>query len=124
MLKLGGYGILRFIIIFIILGITWNLFFIRLRIVGGFYISMICLRQSDIKSLIAYSSVAHIGLVLSGILTLNYWGFVGSLTIIIAHGLCSSGLFCLANISYERLLSRSLYLNKGLINMIPRLSLF
>nr|YP_003331011.1 NADH dehydrogenase subunit 4 [Adelium sp. NCS-2009]ACM45071.1 NADH dehydrogenase subunit 4 [Adelium sp. NCS-2009] len=124
MLKLGGYGMLRFMTMFMALGLKINLFFISLSMIGGFYISMICLRQSDMKSLIAYSSVAHMGMVLSGILTLNYWGFNGALVMMVAHGLCSSGLFCLANISYERLSSRSLYLNKGLINIVPNLSLF
>lgn len=123
-LKLGGYGMIRLIIIFISIGIKINYFFVMIRIVGGVIVSLICLRQSDIKSLIAYSSVAHIGIVLGGIITLNYWGFCGSFLIIIAHGLCSSGLFCLANISYERLISRSLFLNKGLINLIPRISLW
>lgn len=123
MLKLGGYGIMRLIIIFVALGIKINLFFVSLRLLGGFYISLVCLRQRDIKSLIAYSSVSHIGLVLAGIITLNYWGLRGSLAIMVAHGLCSSGLFCLANISYERLMRRSLYINKGIINLIPSLSL-
>jgi NADH-ubiquinone oxidoreductase chain 4 len=77
----------------------------------------------DIKALIAYSSVAHIGIVLRGILTLTYWGLRGAYTLIIAHGLCSSGLFCLANIRYERLGSRRLLINKGLLNFMPRLSL-
>lgn len=123
-LKLGGYGIIRLIIIFISIGVKINYFFVMISIIGGVIVSLICLRQSDIKSLIAYSSVAHIGIVLGGIMTLNYWGFCGSFLIIIAHGLCSSGLFCLANISYERLMSRSLFLNKGLINLIPRMSLW
>jgi NADH-ubiquinone oxidoreductase chain 4 len=74
--------------------------------------------------LIAYSSVAHIGLVLRGFITLSYWGVNGCYFIIIAHGLCSSGLFCLANISYERIGSRRLLVNKGLINFIPSLSLW
>lgn len=123
-LKLGGYGLMRLIAVFVSVGIKINIFFISLSLVGGVLISLVCLRQRDIKSLIAYSSVSHIGLVLSGILTINRWGIAGSLAIIVAHGLCSSGLFCLSNISYERLISRSLYLNKGLINIIPRLSLF
>nr|YP_009868690.1 NADH dehydrogenase subunit 4 [Alphitobius diaperinus]QKI32127.1 NADH dehydrogenase subunit 4 [Alphitobius diaperinus] len=123
MLKMGGYGMLRLMIMFVTLGMSINFFFVSLSLVGGFFVSLICLRQSDMKSLIAYSSVSHMGLVLSGIMTLNYWGFAGSLAMMVAHGLCSSGLFCLANISYERLLSRSLYLNKGLINIMPSLSL-
>nr|ALO77127.1 NADH deshydrogenase subunit 4 [Stilpnonotus mexicanus] len=122
MLKLGGYGLMRVMVMFTEIGLKINLFFISLSMIGGFIISLICIRQSDMKSLIAYSSVAHMGLALSGILTLNYWGLAGALVMMVAHGLCSSGLFCLANISYERLMSRSLYLNKGLINIIPNLS--
>nr|YP_010759124.1 NADH dehydrogenase subunit 4 [Melanesthes exilidentata]WEX49714.1 NADH dehydrogenase subunit 4 [Melanesthes exilidentata] len=123
MLKLGGYGMMRLMVIFTLIGMQVNIFFISISLVGGFYVSLICLRQSDMKSLIAYSSVSHMGLVLAGIMTLNYWGFGGSLAMMVAHGLCSSGLFCLANISYERLMSRSLYINKGLINLMPSLSL-
>nr|YP_010538754.1 NADH dehydrogenase subunit 4 [Pristolycus diversecostatus]UYE92365.1 NADH dehydrogenase subunit 4 [Pristolycus diversecostatus] len=124
MLKLGGYGFLRFMKIFTEIGLKFNFIFITISLIGGFYISLVCLRQSDIKSLIAYSSVSHMGLVLSGLMTLNLWGFYGSFLMMIAHGLCSSGLFCLANISYERLSSRSLFLNKGLINLMPSMSLW
>jgi NADH-ubiquinone oxidoreductase chain 4 len=77
----------------------------------------------DLKALIAYSSVAHIGIVLAGLITLTIWGISGSYTLMIAHGLCSSGLFCLANISYERIGRRSLLINKGLLNFMPSLSL-
>lgn len=123
MLKLGGYGLIRLFPIFVGVGQIIRNFFIRISLVGGVIVSLICLRQRDIKSLIAYSSVAHIGLVVCGLFTFSYWGLVGSLLIIISHGLCSSGLFCLANISYERLIRRSLYLNKGLINLMPSMSL-
>nr|YP_010491821.1 NADH dehydrogenase subunit 4 [Tolmerinus auronotatus]UWM92594.1 NADH dehydrogenase subunit 4 [Tolmerinus auronotatus] len=124
MLKLGGYGILRLMKLFIELGVKINYIFILISLVGGVYVSLICIRQMDIKSLIAYSSVAHMGMVLAGIMTLNYWGLCGALVMMLAHGLCSSGLFCLANISYERLLSRSLFLNKGLINLMPSMSMW
>nr|BDE56941.1 NADH dehydrogenase subunit 4 [Aquatica lateralis] len=124
MLKLGGYGFLRFMKIFMEVGMKINFIFITISLIGGFYISLVCLRQMDIKSLIAYSSVSHMGLVLSGLMTLNIWGFYGSFLMMIAHGLCSSGLFCLANISYQRLSSRSLFLNKGLINLMPSMSLW
>lgn len=123
-LKLGGYGLIRLIVIFISVGVKINYIFIVISIVGGFLVSLICLRQIDMKALIAYSSVAHIGLVLRGVITLSYWGICGGLLIILAHGLCSSGLFCLANISYERLLRRRLFLNKGLINLIPIIRLW
>nr|YP_008757763.1 NADH dehydrogenase subunit 4 [Eurema hecabe]AGG39634.1 NADH dehydrogenase subunit 4 [Eurema hecabe] len=122
MLKLGGYGLLRILIIFqkitMSLGITW----ITISLLGGFYISLKCFCQVDMKSMIAYSSVAHMGLVISGIMTMNYWGFLGSYLLMIGHGLCSSGMFCLSNMNYERLFSRSLFLNKGLMNFIPTMS--
>nr|ANJ70548.1 NADH dehydrogenase subunit 4 [Melanotus villosus]ARH55097.1 NADH dehydrogenase subunit 4 [Melanotus villosus] len=124
MLKLGGYGFMRLMSVFMVVGLKVNYFFIVISLFGGFIISLICLRQSDIKSLIAYSSVSHMGLVLGGIMTMNSWGYYGSLVMMVAHGLCSSGLFCLANISYERLGSRSLFLNKGLINLMPSMALW
>nr|YP_010443305.1 NADH dehydrogenase subunit 4 [Apogonia splendida]UTE83833.1 NADH dehydrogenase subunit 4 [Apogonia splendida] len=124
MLKLGGYGLMRLMSLFISIGMKVNFIFITISMVGGVLVSLNCLRQTDIKALIAYSSVAHMGLVLSGIMTLNYWGMCGALILMVAHGLCSSGLFCLANISYERLMSRSLYLNKGLLNLMPSMSLW
>nr|AOY39690.1 NADH dehydrogenase subunit 4 [Scolytinae sp. BMNH 1040146] len=124
MLKLGGYGILRTMKLFMKIGMTINLIFIILSIFGGAIISMICLRQSDMKMLIAYSSVSHMGMALSGMLTMSYIGMVGSLVLMLAHGLSSSGLFCIANLSYERSHSRSIYLNKGMINLIPSLSLW
>lgn len=70
-LKLGGYGFMRLIGLFILVGVRVNFIFILISLFGGFIISLICLRQRDIKSLIAYSSVSHMGLVLAGIITLN-----------------------------------------------------
>nr|ALO76930.1 NADH deshydrogenase subunit 4 [Habrocerus capillaricornis] len=124
MLKLGGYGMMRLMINFQMMVMKFSFIFMSISLVGGFYVSLICLRQTDIKALIAYSSVAHMGLVLGGVMTLNHWGLCGALVMMIAHGLCSSGLFCLANISYERLMSRSLFLSKGLINLMPSMSLW
>lgn len=124
LLKLGGYGLLRVFIFLEFLGIYINYWWVAISLIGGVLISLICLRQIDIKALIAYSSVAHIGIVLRGLITLTYWGLRGAYTLIIAHGLCSSGLFCLANLSYERLGRRSLIINKGLLNFLPRLSLW
>nr|APX40364.1 NADH dehydrogenase subunit 4 [Stylosomus ilicicola] len=119
MLKLGGYGLMRFMKLFMYMSFSLNWLIMSISLIGGLLISMICLRQSDIKSLIAYSSVAHMGLVLGGVMTLSSWGFSGAVVLMLGHGLCSSGLFALANIYYERFSSRSLYLNKGMINLIP-----
>nr|AFQ62162.1 NADH dehydrogenase subunit 4 [Endomychus coccineus] len=124
MLKLGGYGLMRFLKLFLDLGMKINLVFIIISLLGGVIVSFICIRQSDMKMLIAYSSVAHMGMVLSGIMSLTCWGMMGAFIMMIAHGLCSSGLFVLANILYERMSSRSLYLNKGLINIMPSLSMW
>nr|ATO88574.1 NADH dehydrogenase subunit 4 [Ducetia japonica] len=124
LLKMGGYGMLRVFGLVKTLGLQFNFVWIGISLVGGFLVSLICLRQMDLKSLIAYSSVVHMGLVLGGIMTLTLWGFESTYTLMLAHGLCSSGLFCLANISYERLGSRSLLINKGLMNFMPSMTLW
>nr|QAT19916.1 NADH dehydrogenase subunit 4 [Loboschiza koenigiana] len=124
MLKLGGYGLLRVMIFMQQVGFKFNFIWIIISLLGGFYVSLNCFCQVDIKSLIAYSSVAHMSLVIGGIMTMSYWGFMGSYVLMIGHGLCSSGMFCLANINYERLHSRSLYINKGMMNFIPSMSLW
>nr|YP_010999328.1 NADH dehydrogenase subunit 4 [Cricotopus fuscus]WPM93174.1 NADH dehydrogenase subunit 4 [Cricotopus fuscus] len=124
LLKLGGYGLIRVFPFLLLMGLNYNFIFVSISLVGGFLISLVCLRQMDMKALIAYSSVAHMGIVLSGLLTMTYWGLSGAYTLMIAHGLCSSGLFSLANMTYERLGSRSLMINKGLLNFMPSLSLW
>nr|QXG19644.1 NADH dehydrogenase subunit 4 [Scaptodrosophila lebanonensis] len=124
MLKLGGYGLLRVISFLQLLNLKYSFIWISISLMGGALVSLVCLRQTDLKALIAYSSVAHMGIVLAGLLTMSYWGLCGSYTLMIAHGLCSSGLFCLANISYERLGSRSLLINKGLLNFMPSMALW
>nr|YP_010572776.1 NADH dehydrogenase subunit 4 [Ochlerotatus caspius]UZH36834.1 NADH dehydrogenase subunit 4 [Ochlerotatus caspius] len=124
LLKLGGYGLLRVFSLLQVLGMKFNFIWISISLIGGVLVSLICLWQMDLKALIAYSSVAHMGIVLSGLMTMTYWGLNGSYTLMIAHGLCSSGLFCLANISYERMGSRSLLINKGMLNFMPSLSLW
>nr|YP_009121467.1 NADH dehydrogenase subunit 4 [Parnassius cephalus]AJF41840.1 NADH dehydrogenase subunit 4 [Parnassius cephalus] len=124
MLKLGGYGLLRVLILFQNIGMKINFIWIIISLLGGLYISLNCFCQVDMKSLIAYSSVAHMSLVIGGIMTMNYWGYLGSYIMMIGHGLCSSGMFCLANINYERLHSRSLFMNKGMMNFMPSMSLW
>nr|YP_009317202.1 NADH dehydrogenase subunit 4 [Stathmopoda auriferella]AOX13384.1 NADH dehydrogenase subunit 4 [Stathmopoda auriferella] len=124
MLKLGGYGLLRVMIMFQEMGLKLNMIWVVISLLGGFYISLKCFCQVDIKSLIAYSSVAHMSLVIGGIMTMNNWGYYGVYILMIGHGLCSSGMFCLANINYERLHSRSLFINKGMMNFMPSMSLW
>nr|YP_009434588.1 NADH dehydrogenase subunit 4 [Traulia minuta]ATE90481.1 NADH dehydrogenase subunit 4 [Traulia minuta] len=124
LLKLGGYGIFRVMKVISYLGMKFNYFWLSLGLSGGVIVSFICFRQVDLKSLIAYSSVAHMSMVIGGLMTMNWWGCMGSLSLMVGHGLCSSGLFCLSNIIYERLGSRSLLINKGMINLMPSMSLW
>nr|USH57588.1 NADH dehydrogenase subunit 4 [Papilio bianor]USN89404.1 NADH dehydrogenase subunit 4 [Minois dryas] len=124
MLKLGGYGLLRVMIMLQKIGLKMNIIWIIISLIGGFYISLKCFCQIDMKSLIAYSSVCHMSIVIGGIMTMNYWGFIGSYVLMISHGLCSSGMFCLSNMNYERLNSRSLFLNSGMLNFMPSMSLW
>lgn len=124
LLKLGGYGLIRVFRIIQLIGLKINLLWVRISLFGGILIRLMCFFQTDIKSLIAYSSVAHIRIVIAGIITISFWGIRGSYLLIISHGLCSSGLFCLANIVYERVGRRRIIINKGLINFIPRIALW
>nr|YP_010586220.1 NADH dehydrogenase subunit 4 [Gumaga orientalis]UZZ43982.1 NADH dehydrogenase subunit 4 [Gumaga orientalis] len=124
MLKLGGYGIIRILMMFQELIFNWGFFLISLSILGGIFVSLICIHQVDIKSLIAYSSVVHMSIVLGGCFVLSMSGLSGVYVILIGHGFCSSGLFCLLNINYERTHSRSLLINKGMLLLLPSLSLW
>jgi NADH-ubiquinone oxidoreductase chain 4 len=96
---------------------------ISIAIIGGVITSIICLRQTDIKSLIAYSSVGHIGLIVAGILSNSKLGIHARLAIMIAHGLRSSAIFCIANINYSITSTRRIILTKGMISIIPNISI-
>nr|YP_009328026.1 NADH dehydrogenase subunit 4 [Trachelus iudaicus]APC92669.1 NADH dehydrogenase subunit 4 [Trachelus iudaicus] len=116
MLKLGGYGIYRLMYIMCDDLNNNSLFIMIYSLLGSVYLSFVCMRQVDMKSLVAYSSVVHMGLVLGGLFSLNFIGLHGAFLMMISHGLCSSGLFCMVNMFYERTLSRSLIINKGMLS--------
>nr|ASY97579.1 NADH dehydrogenase subunit 4 [Macrocheraia grandis]QFP99285.1 NADH dehydrogenase subunit 4 [Macrocheraia grandis grandis] len=124
LLKLGGYGLFRVFFFMWDYVILFNWVWMVLSLYGSVIISILCLFQVDIKSLIAYSSVSHMGLVICGIMTCTSYGFCGSLALMIGHGLCSSGLFVLANIIYNNSYSRSLFINSGYIIVMPSMSMF
>nr|YP_009159459.1 NADH dehydrogenase subunit 4 [Macrobrachium bullatum]AKQ09504.1 NADH dehydrogenase subunit 4 [Macrobrachium bullatum] len=124
LLKLGGYGLVRVCPLFIQFATDFSWFWVSVGLLGGIFVSFICLRQTDMKALIAYSSVAHMGLVLCGLSVFSWWGLSGAVSVMVGHGLCSSGLFCLANMVYERLGSRSLLISKGLLSFMPTMALW
>nr|BBG74548.1 NADH dehydrogenase subunit 4 [Lophotus capellei] len=121
LLKLGGYGMIRIMSILEPLSKDMAYPFIILALWGVVMTGTICLRQTDLKSLIAYSSVGHMGLVAAGILIQTPWALAGSLVLMIAHGLTSSALFCLANSNYERTHTRTMLLTRGLQTIFPLL---
>nr|AWV83739.1 NADH dehydrogenase subunit 4 [Tryella crassa] len=123
LLKLGTYGLIRLMNIIPSMFINYSFIWISISLIGGIMISLSCLMQIDMKSMIAYSSVAHMSLVVGGIMTMSMWGMIGSYYMMIGHGLCSSALFCLANISYERSGSRSILVNKGMLSFMPSMTL-
>nr|YP_010535306.1 NADH dehydrogenase subunit 4 [Megacopta lobata]UYA97806.1 NADH dehydrogenase subunit 4 [Megacopta lobata] len=124
LLKLGGYGMYRMFYIGHDYFFNYSYFYLLIGLFSSFMVGLLCLYQVDIKSLIAYSSVAHMGLVICGVMTCNVYGFLGSFILMLGHAFCSSALFCLANILYERTQSRSLFINKGLLGFMPGMSLF
>lgn len=124
LLKIGRYGLIRILEIFIKSRLKYNYLIFSIRIIGRLLVGIVCLVQVDIKSLVAYSSVVHINLILCRIMTLFNLGFLRRYIIIISHGLCSSGLFYIVNIYYRRTTSRLLILNKGLIRKLSVLILW
>nr|AIZ58538.1 NADH dehydrogenase subunit 4 [Reticulinasus faini] len=122
LLKLGIYGMIRFKVMLENYIIKYSHYIMSIILLGGIIVGMICLCQVDIKSLIAYSSICHMGMALGGIFSMVVWGYYGNILIMLGHGLCSSGLFCLANILYERFFTRSMILLKGVGILFPFIS--
>nr|YP_009521628.1 NADH dehydrogenase subunit 4 [Anoplolepis gracilipes]AXP85349.1 NADH dehydrogenase subunit 4 [Anoplolepis gracilipes] len=124
LLKLGGYGLLRFIMMFIIQSNKYSYVIFSVGIVGSLLIGILCLVEIDMKSLVAYSSVVHMNMMMCSMLTMMKLGFISAYILMISHGLCSSGLFFMVNLYYERSGSRLIFFNKGMLNIFPSLSIW
>jgi proton-translocating NADH-quinone oxidoreductase chain M len=120
LLKMGTYGLIRFSLVFFPEG---SLFFTPLvftmSIFAVIYTSLTTLRQIDLKKIIAYSSVAHMGFVTMGIFSLNLLGLQGSLFIMLSHGFISSGLFFCIGVLYDRHHTRLIKYYTGLTQVMP-----
>ncbi len=123
LLKMAGYGFLRFSIpLFPIASEFFTPLIYTLSIVAIIYTSLVALMQDDMKKLIAYSSVAHMGYVTLGIFTLTKQGIEGSVFQMISHGLISAALFLCVGVVYDRLHSRQISTYGGLVNYLPKYS--
>ena len=123
LLKMAGYGFLRFSIpLFPVATEFFTPLVFSLSIIAIIYTSLVALMQDDMKKLIAYSSVAHMGYVTLGIFTLTKQGIEGSIFQMISHGLISAALFLCVGVVYDRLHSRQISTYGGLVNYIPKYS--
>jgi NADH-quinone oxidoreductase subunit M len=120
LLKLGGYGFLRFSLpMFPLASADFAPFIFTLSVVAVIYTSFVALMQDDMKKLIAYSSVAHMGFVTMGIFAANVQGVQGSLFLMLSHGLVSGALFLCVGVVYDRMHTHEISVFGGLVNRMP-----
>ena len=124
LLKLRGYGVYRVLVLFFLkVNILLNCFFF-ITLVGAVLAAWICATQTDTKSLIAYSSVRHIGILMSGLMTQVWDRITGVFLISLAHGFCSSALFFLSGQRYDQIFSRQLLISRGRLQIFLCSSIF
>jgi NADH-quinone oxidoreductase subunit M len=121
MLKLGAYGFVRFTLPILpdaSRHLAWLM--IALSLVAVVYIGLVALVQTDMKKLIAYSSISHMGFVTLGMFVFNAWGVEGALVQMISHGFVSAALFLCVGVLYDRMHSRMIADYGGVVNTMPR----
>ncbi|MDQ0454011.1 NADH-quinone oxidoreductase subunit M [Rhizobium paknamense] len=124
MLKLGGYGFIRFsLAMFPVASDYFAPFVFALSVIAIIYTSLVALMQEDMKKLIAYSSVAHMGYVTMGIFAANHQGLQGALFQMISHGFVSGALFLCVGVIYDRMHTREIAAYGGLVNNMPKYAL-
>ncbi len=120
MLKMGTYGILRFVIPLFPDAVTqWSWLFMLLGVIGIIYGALVAMVQPDIKKLVAYSSVSHMGYVVIGLFAMNTYGITGGLYQMLNHGVSTGALFLLVGMIYERTHSREISKYGGLAGILP-----
>jgi len=125
LLKMGGYGFLRFSLpMFPDASISFAPLIFVLSIIAIIYTSLVALAQQDMKKLIAYSSVAHMGFVTVGIFSFNAQGIAGAMFQMISHGLISAALFFGVGVVYDRLHTRDIDAYGGVADAMPRYAVF
>ncbi|MFT4193882.1 NADH-quinone oxidoreductase subunit M [Ottowia sp.] len=125
MLKLGAYGFLRFSLpILPDASREWAWLMIALSLIAVIYVGLVALVQQDMKKLVAYSSVAHMGFVTLGFFIFNPLGIAGGLVQMIAHGFVSGAMFLCIGVLYDRVHSREIAAYGGVINTMPRFTTF
>ncbi|WP_417515231.1 NADH-quinone oxidoreductase subunit M [Minwuia sp.] len=121
LLKLGGYGFIRFSLpMFPVASVDFTPLIFALSVIAVIYTSLVALMQQDMKKLIAYSSVAHMGFVTIGLFTFNPQGIEGAIFVMLAHGLISGALFLCVGVIYDRLHTREIARYGGLVETMPR----
>jgi len=124
LLKFGGYGLLRFSLpMFPEASVMFTPLIYTLSIIAVIYTSLVALAQEDMKKLIAYSSVAHMGFVTIGAFTLTVQGIEGAIFVMLAHGVISAALFLIVGVVYDRIHSREIAAYGGLVHRMPGYSL-
>lgn len=124
LLKMGGYGMLRAIQLFPEGAVFWMKFFAVLAVIGILYGAMCALAQRDIKYIIAYSSISHMGIVVLGLATFNVLGYNGAVYQMFSHGVITALLFALAGFIYQKAHTRDINEMGGLAKKIPYLATF
>jgi NADH-quinone oxidoreductase subunit M len=125
MLKLGAYGFLRFSLpILPDASHEWAGFMIALSLIAVIYVGLVAMVQQDMKKLVAYSSVAHMGFVTLGFFVFSDLGVSGALVQMIAHGFVSAAMFLSIGVLYDRVHSREIAAYGGVVNTMPRFAAF
>lgn len=123
MLKMGIYGVIRWLIPVVPVGvINWGMTAVLISVIGIIYASCIAIVQKDFKRLIAYSSIAHVGLISAGLFTLTVIGIQGAMIQMISHGIVVVGMFYIIDIVYDRTKTTTLSSLGGIRNSAPQLA--